>query len=43
MYSVDYPFEKHEDAASWFDHCEISDNDRLKIGRDNARKLFKLP
>lgn len=43
MYSVDYPFEKHEDAARWFDHCEISENDRLKIGRDNARKLFKLP
>ena len=43
MYSVDYPFEKHEDAARWFDHCEISENDRQKIGRDNARKLFNLP
>lgn len=42
MYSVDYPFEKHEDAASWFDRCEISENDRQKIGRDNARKLFAL-
>lgn len=42
MYSVDYPFEKHEDAASWFDRCEISENDRRKIGRDNARQLFKL-
>jgi predicted TIM-barrel fold metal-dependent hydrolase len=42
MYSVDYPFEKHEDAAGWFDKCEISENDRQKIGRDNARKLFGL-
>jgi gamma-resorcylate decarboxylase len=42
MYSVDYPFEKHEDAAGWFDRCEISDNDRRKIGRDNARRLFGL-
>jgi 2,3-dihydroxybenzoate decarboxylase len=42
MYSVDYPFEKHEDAARWFDKCEISENDRQKIGRDNARKLFGL-
>ena len=42
MYSVDYPFEKHEDAARWFDTCEISENDRRKIGRDNARKLFGL-
>jgi 2,3-dihydroxybenzoate decarboxylase len=42
MYSVDYPFEKHEDAARWFDHCEISEADRQKIGRGNARKLFDL-
>lgn len=42
LYSVDYPFEKHEDAASWFDRCEISENDRRKIGRDNARALFGL-
>ena len=42
LYSVDYPFEKHEDAASWFDRCEISENDRAKIGRDNARALFGL-
>lgn len=42
MYSVDYPFEKHEDAAQWFDRCEISEADRQKIGRGNARKLFGL-
>jgi 2,3-dihydroxybenzoate decarboxylase len=43
LYSVDYPFEKHEHAAQWFDVCEISENDRQKIGRDNARRLFGLP
>jgi len=42
LYSVDYPFEKHEHAASWFDACEISENDRLKIGRGNACRLFGL-
>jgi gamma-resorcylate decarboxylase len=42
MFSVDYPFEKHEDAATWFDAVHISENDRQKIGRDNALKLFNL-
>jgi gamma-resorcylate decarboxylase len=42
MYSVDYPFETHADASQWFDKCEISENDRRKIGRDNARRLFGL-
>jgi 2,3-dihydroxybenzoate decarboxylase len=43
LYSVDYPFEIHDEAASWFDVCEISELDREKIGRDNARRLFGLP
>ncbi len=43
MFSVDYPFEDISDAADWFDSAEISDADRLKIGRTNAMKLFKLP
>lgn len=42
MFSVDYPFEKHVDAASWFDTVHISENDRRKIGRENAVKLFDL-
>jgi predicted TIM-barrel fold metal-dependent hydrolase len=42
MYSVDYPFETHAEAAAWFDNCEISETDRRKIGRDNARRLFGL-
>mgnify|MGYP000511692177 CR=1 FL=1 len=43
MFSVDYPFEDFSDAADWFDHAEISEADRRKIGRTNAMKLFKLP
>lgn len=42
MFSVDYPFEIHTEAAAWFDTCEISEIDRRKIGRDNARQLFGL-
>jgi gamma-resorcylate decarboxylase len=42
MFSVDYPFEDFGEAADWFDHAEISETDRVKIGRTNAMKLFKL-
>jgi 2,3-dihydroxybenzoate decarboxylase len=42
MFSVDYPFEDFSDAADWFDHAQISESDRRKIGRTNAMKLFKL-
>jgi gamma-resorcylate decarboxylase len=42
MFSVDYPFEDFGEAAEWFDHAKISEGDRVKIGRTNAIKLFKL-
>jgi 2,3-dihydroxybenzoate decarboxylase len=42
MYSVDYPFETHDEASTWFDTCSISETDRVKIGRENARRLFSL-
>jgi 2,3-dihydroxybenzoate decarboxylase len=42
MFSTDWPFENIDHAANWFDSCPISENDRLKIGRGNARRLFKL-
>jgi 2,3-dihydroxybenzoate decarboxylase len=42
MFSVDWPFENVDHAANWFDACPISENDRLKIGRTNALRLFKL-
>jgi len=42
LFAVDMPFEKASEIAGWFDACPISDADRQKIGRDNARRLFKL-
>jgi gamma-resorcylate decarboxylase len=42
MFSTDWPFENIDHAANWFDTCPISENDRIKIGRENARRLFKL-
>lgn len=31
-----------EDANTWSDATEIGENGRQKIGRDNAKRLFKL-
>ncbi|MFB6451309.1 amidohydrolase family protein [Bradyrhizobium tunisiense] len=42
LFSADWPFENIDHAALWFDQATISENDRTKIGRDNARLLFKL-
>jgi 2,3-dihydroxybenzoate decarboxylase len=42
LWSADYPFEDISDAADWFDAAPMSEEDRRKIGRDNAMKLFKL-
>jgi predicted TIM-barrel fold metal-dependent hydrolase len=42
MFSTDWPFENIDHAAVWFDRTDISENDRRKIGRTNAAKLFKL-
>ena len=42
MFSVDYPFDTTEDACTWVDSAELSDVDRLAIGRNNAISLFGL-
>jgi len=42
MFSTDWPFENIDHAADWFDVATISEADRIKIGRTNAMKLFKL-
>ena len=42
MFSTDWPFENIDHAAVWFDACPISENDRMKIGRTNAMRLFRL-
>jgi 2,3-dihydroxybenzoate decarboxylase len=42
-FSADYPFERMEDAAAWYDSTDVvSAEQRRKIGRTNAIKLFKL-
>ena len=42
LWSADYPFEDISDAAEWFDALALSEEDRRKIGRANAQRLFKL-
>jgi 2,3-dihydroxybenzoate decarboxylase len=42
LFSTDYPYESAEEAAEWFDSCPISEPDRVKMGRENAAKLFDL-
>lgn len=42
LFSTDWPFENIDHAAEWFDHTSISEADRIKIGRTNAAKLFKM-
>lgn len=42
LFSTDWPFENVDHAALWFDDCSISEDDRRKIGRSNAVRLFKL-
>ncbi len=42
-FSADYPFETMDDAANWYDATEvITDQQRRRIGRDNAIRLFGL-
>ena len=42
MFSTDWPFENIDHAADWFDTAAIAEADRVKIGRTNAHRLFKL-
>jgi 2,3-dihydroxybenzoate decarboxylase len=42
LFAVDYPFEETEEAVTWFDHVAISELDRQKIGRENAKGLLGL-
>ena len=42
LWSADYPFEAVGDAANWIDAVSMTDENRSKIVRGNAEKLFKL-
>lgn len=42
LFSVDYPFESHRQAAEWFERLELGEGVREMIGAENARRLLKL-
>jgi gamma-resorcylate decarboxylase len=42
LFAADYPFEDLADGAKWLDALPISEQDRRKIGRDNATRLLQL-
>lgn len=42
LFSTDWPFENIDHASDWFDATSISESDRVKIGRTNSARLFKL-
>ncbi|KAK9900868.1 amidohydrolase family protein [Cystobasidium minutum MCA 4210] len=42
LFAVDQPYEETAPATNWFDALQLNNNDKLKIGRANAIKLFKL-
>jgi 2,3-dihydroxybenzoate decarboxylase len=43
FFSADYPFERMEDAADWWDASTVvSEEEKVKLARTNAIKQFKL-
>jgi gamma-resorcylate decarboxylase len=42
LFSVDYPYEQMSSAARWFDDAQFSNSLKLKVGRENANRLFGL-
>ena len=42
MFSVDYPFEKTELAASFIENARISENERIKVASENAKRILRL-
>jgi 2,3-dihydroxybenzoate decarboxylase len=42
LFSVDYPYENMQEQSEWFESVPISESDRHKIGRLNARSLLKI-
>ena len=42
VFSVDYPYETMQEAAGWFDASLLCHNDRVKVGRSNAARVFGI-
>ena len=42
LFSVDYPYEQMDSAGRWFDDIRLDNQTKLKVGRENANRLFSL-
>jgi predicted TIM-barrel fold metal-dependent hydrolase len=42
LFSVDYPYEQFDTGGRWFDDMRLDNQTKLKVGRENAIKLFNL-
>jgi predicted TIM-barrel fold metal-dependent hydrolase len=42
MWSCDYPYESYQETGGWFDHLEIDDQTRAKLGWQNAERPLRL-
>jgi predicted TIM-barrel fold metal-dependent hydrolase len=43
LFAIDYPMERMASGADWFDQTPVlSEEERIRVGRTNAMKLFKL-
>lgn len=42
LFSIDYPFEPFDLACDWFDRIDLEDSEKKRIGKVNAKELFKL-
>jgi 2,3-dihydroxybenzoate decarboxylase len=42
LFSVDYPYERMDSGAAWFDDMRLPNATKLTIGRENANRLFSL-
>ncbi len=42
MFSTDHTLETMQEAAGWFDASLLSYNDKLKVGRGNAERVFGI-
>lgn len=42
MFSTDYPYEDIQLAADWIENAAISEAQRIKVGRGNAKRVLRL-
>jgi gamma-resorcylate decarboxylase len=42
LFSVDSPYEQIDSGSRWFDDIRLDNQIKLKVGRENANRLFSL-